>query len=394
MKIRSISDVEVNKKRVIVRVDFNVPIKDNKVADNTKIIKSLDTINYLLERGAIIILISHLGRPKGKRNEKYSLKPVHQELQNILKREIKFSDECIGECVKNIVKELKPGDILLLENIRFYEGEEKNDKEFAKELASIGDIFVNDAFGTAHRAHASTEGITHFLPSYAGFLMEKEISSLSKAFLNPEKPFLIIIGGAKVSSKIGVIDNLLQKADTMIIGGAMVYTFLRAKGINTGNSLVEENMIETAKRIIEHAEKNHIKFLLPIDHIVAKEIKENAPYKELPIEETPDGYMGVDIGRKTINLFTEEIKTAKMILWNGPLGVFETPPFDKGTIAIAKAIANHDEAIKIVGGGDTASAVRKAKVEDKMTHVSTGGGASLEFLEGKILPGIKPLIES
>jgi 3-phosphoglycerate kinase len=394
MKVRGIKEINAIKKKVIVRVDFNVPIEDNKIKDNTKIIRSLDTIKYLLDQGSIIILISHLGRPKGKRNPKYTLEPVHKELERLLKREIIFHKECIGEGIKKLVKGATSGDIILLENIRFYEGEEKNDKKFSEELASLGDIFINDAFGTAHRAHSSTEGITHFLPSYAGFLMKKEIESLSKAFLSPEKPFLIIIGGSKVSTKIGIIDNLLDKSDTMIIGGAMVYTFLRAKGINTGNSLVEENMLEIAKNIISHAEENHIKFILPVDHIVAKEIRENASYKELPIEDTPDGYIGLDIGSKSIKLFSEEIRKSRMILWNGPLGVFEISPFDKGTISIAKEIASHNgNSMKIVGGGDTALAVRKAKVENSMSHISTGGGASLEFLEGKILPGIRPLIE-
>lgn len=387
---RSIEDLNVKSKKVLVRCDFNVPMdKEQNITDDRRIRSALPTIKYIIENGGKVILMSHLGRPKGEVKKEFSLEPVAKKLANLLGREVIFAEDdvIVGESAKKAVSQMNDGDVILLQNTRFRKEEKKNSKDFAKDLASLADLFVNDAFGTAHRAHASNVGVTEFLPSAMGYLVKREMDIMGKAISNPEKPFLAILGGAKVSDKIGVIENLLEKVDSLIIGGGMAYTFFKAKGYNVGTSLLEEDKVDLAKKLMEKAEEKGVSLLLPIDNIVAKEFKNDAEYKIVDSDKIPENMMGLDIGNKTIELFQKEISKAKTVIWNGPMGVFEMSNFAKGTNAIADALAN-SEAITIIGGGDSASAVEKTGLNDKMTHISTGGGASLELFEGKELPGI------
>lgn len=387
-----ITDLDVTSKRVIVRVDFNVPMSKSevgKITDNARILAALPTINYLIENKAKVILLSHLGRPKGEAKKEFSLEPVAKELSRLLNKEVKFlqSDLVVDDNVKNKVLNLQDGEVALLENTRFRPEETKNIDNFSKELSSLGDIYINDAFGTSHRAHCSNVGLCKFLPSAVGFLVEKEISIMGKALSNPERPFVAILGGAKVSDKITVIENLIEKVDSIIIGGGMAFTFLKSLGYSVGKSLLEEDKIDLAKDLYEKAKSKNVNMLLPVDVVVSKEFSNDSDFKTVTIDSIEEDYMGLDIGYKTVGLFSDEIKKAKTVVWNGPMGVFEMPNFAKGTFEIAKAIAETDS-ISIIGGGDSASAAEKSGFKDKITHISTGGGASLEFLEGKILPGI------
>ncbi len=387
---RTLKDLDVRGKRVLVRCDFNVPIDENgNITDDRRITSSLPTINYLMENGAKVILMSHLGRPKGEANPKFSLASVAKRLSELLNKEVIFAkdDKVVSDQVKEIVENMKETDVVLLENTRFRKEETKNEENFAKELASLGDLYVNDAFGTCHRAHASNVGVSSHLPSAVGFLVEKEISVMGKALENPERPFVAILGGAKVSDKIGVIENLLNKVDSILIGGGMSYTFLKAQGYEIGTSIVEDEKLDLANELMKKAQEKNVKLLLPEDVVVAKEFKNDTEFKTVPIDQIPADMMGMDMGQKSIEAFSEEIKNAKTVIWNGPLGVFEMENFKKGTDAIARVMAETN-ATTIVGGGDSASAVEKAGFASKMTHISTGGGASLEFLEGKVLPGI------
>ena len=393
MNKKTVKDIDLKDKKVLVRCDFNVPMDENKnITDNRRIVAALPTIKYLLEQNCKVVLCSHLGRPKGEFKPEYSLKPVAKELSKLLGQEVIMAGDVIGEDAKNKAENLKNGEVLLLENVRFHREETDNDPEFAKKLASFGEVFVNDAFGTAHRAHASTEGVTKYLPAVSGFLIEKELKFLGEALENPERPFVAILGGSKVSDKIGVIENLLEKVDTLIIGGGMAYTFFKAQGYSVGDSLCEEDKCDLASEIMQKAKEKGVKFLLPIDNKIGKEFKPDTESKTVKSTEIPDGWEGLDIGEETIKLYKEEIQNAKTIVWNGPLGVFEFDQFAVGTNEIAKALGDID-AIKIIGGGDSAAAVEKAGLADKMTHISTGGGASLEFLEGKKLPGIEALMD-
>lgn len=388
----SVRDLDLKGRRVLMRVDFNVPLEKGVIADDTRIRAALPTIRYVIERGGKLILMSHLGRPKGP-DPKLSLKPVAQRLGELLGKEVKMAPDCIGPEVEEIVAEMKEGDVILLENLRFHKGETANDPEFARKLASLCDLYVNDAFGTAHRAHASTEGVTRFVPqAAAGFLMEKEIEYLSKAVQSPEHPFVVILGGAKVSDKIGVLTNMLERADAILIGGGMAYTFLKAQGYGVGRSLLEKDKLDLAREIMEKARQIGVEFKLPATTVIADRFASDANSTVVKSTEIPKGWIGVDIGPETVEEFSEVIEKAKMIVWNGPLGVYEFDKFAKGTIAIAKLLAESD-AITIIGGGDCVAAVHKAGVADKMTHISTGGGASLEFLEGKELPGIAALTD-
>ena len=389
---KTVKDVDVRSKRVLVRVDYNVPLDANgNVSDDKRITTSLPTINYLLEHGARIILCSHLGRPKGEVKKEFSLAPVAKRLKELLPGvNIYFASDCIGEEAERKAAALKDGEILLLENLRFHKEEEKNDPEFAKKLASLAEIYVSDAFGTVHRAHASTAGVAAYLPAVAGFLIGKELSIMGGALENPERPFVAILGGAKVADKIGVITNLLNKCDTLLIGGGMAYTFFKAMGYEIGDSLLDAESIDLAKQLMETAKEKGVKLLLPVDTVVAKAFAADAEHMIVSANAIPAGWQGLDIGEKTRELFAAEIKNAKTVIWNGPMGVFEFPEFAKGTEAVAKACAECG-GTTIIGGGDSASAVKKLGYADKMTHISTGGGASLEFLEGKVLPGVAAL---
>ncbi len=391
MNKKTVKDIDLKGKKVFVRCDFNVPMDENQnITDNTRIKAALPTIKYLLEQNCKIILASHLGRPKGEVKPEFSLKPVAKELSKLLGKEVIMANDVIGDDATNKAENLKEGEILLLENVRFHKEETDNDPEFAKKLASMAEIFVNDAFGTAHRAHASTTGIADYIPGVSGFLIEKELKFLGNAINNPERPFVAILGGAKVSDKIGVIDSLLDKVDTLMIGGGMAYTFFKAQGYNVGNSLCEVEKTGLALEAMEKAKAKGVKLLLPIDTKIGKEFKPDTESKTVAWTEIPDGWEGFDIGEKTIEMFKKELQNAKTVIWNGPLGLFEFDQFAIGTNEIGKTLAELD-ATTIIGGGDSAAAVTKAGLADKMTHISTGGGASLEFLEGKKLPGIECL---
>ena len=390
MVLNTVKDADLKGKRVLIRVDFNVPVKNGVVTDATRIKAALPTINYILDGGASLVVMSHYGRPKGQKNMDFSMAPIRAEFEKLLGKPVKLAPDVIGEEVEKEVKALKPGEVLLLENVRFYPDEEKNGEEFAKTLASYGDLYVNDAFGTAHRAHASTEGVSHFLPAYAGFLIEKEVKFMAPLLENPEHPFVAVIGGSKVSSKISVLESLVKTCDTIVIGGGMAYTFLKVLGHSVGTSLVEDDYQETAKAFLAAAEKKGVKVILPVDHVCADKFDENATPVAVDSVDIPEGLMGLDIGPKTVALIVSEMKSAKNVVWNGPMGVFEFSAFAKGTEAVAKALAESD-AISVVGGGDSVAAINKFGLASQISHVSTGGGASLEFLEGKVLPGIKAL---
>jgi phosphoglycerate kinase len=395
MDTLTLDDIVLRGKKVLVRVDFNVPLTpDLKVADDTRIVESLPTIRKILSDGGAVILMSHLGRPKGKPSPEFSLKAVGEHLGTLLKMPVKFAPDCIGRGTKQTVEELKPGEVLLLENLRFYAQEEKNDPDFAKELAGYGDVYVNDAFGTAHRAHASTEGITRYLkPSVAGYLMKKEIEYLGKAVQNPGRPYVAIMGGAKISGKIDVIQNLLPKIDVLIIGGGMAFTFFQAQGFEIGDSLVEQEKILLAKKILEDCKAKHMRLILPVDCVVADRFENEAQRKIVSVSKIPSGWRGLDIGPETVKIIGMELRRAKTIVWNGPMGVFEMPNFAHGTLEVARLLADATKAgaTTIVGGGDSAAAIAQAGLESAVSHVSTGGGASLEFLEGKTLPGLAAL---
>ena len=397
MKKLSINDLNLKDKKVLVRVDFNVPLDENlKITDDIRIVSSLPTIKKIISDGGKAILMSHLGRPKGKVNPKYSLKPAAEKLSELLGKNVILAPDCIGEDVKKIVNAMKQGDVVLLENLRFHEEEEKNDPAFAKQLSELGDVYVNDAFGSAHRAHASTEGVTKYIDKCAaGYLMQKELEYLGGAVLSPKKPYCAILGGAKISGKIDVINNLLDKVDTMLIGGGMAFTFFKAQGKEIGKSLLEEEKLELAKELLAKVKGMNVRFLLPVDVVVADEFKNDSPSEIVSIDKIASGKMGLDIGPETIKLFNNEIMKSKTIVWNGPMGVFEMSNFAKGTFEIAKALAEATSkgAITVVGGGDSSAAISKAGLDDKVSHVSTGGGASLEFLEGKTLPGVAALTD-
>lgn len=389
MNKKTIRDIDVTGKKVLVRCDFNVPLdkETGEITNDLRIVGALPTIKYLLEHKAKVILCSHLGKPKGEVKPSLSLAPVAKRLSEYLGFEVKLAKDIVGEDAKRLASELKEGEAILLENVRFDAREEANDAEFSKELASLADIYVNDAFGTAHRAHSSTAGVADYLPAVCGFLIEKEVQMLGDSLNNPERPFVAILGGAKVSDKIKVIENLIEKADSIIIGGGMTYTFLKAMGYNVGNSICELDRLDLAKETMKKAEEKNVKLLFPVDTVCGKEFSNDTEIKVVDSKEIPDGWQGLDIGPESVKLFTEELKKAKTVMWNGPLGVFEFENFAKGTNAIAKVLSEID-AITIIGGGDSAAAVEKGGYSEKMTHISTGGGASLEFLEGKILPGI------
>lgn len=385
---KTVEDIDVSGKKVLVRCDFNVPFDaEGNITDPKRINEALKTIKYLISHNAKVILCSHLGRPKGEFNMKYSLAPVAAYLSKALGQEVKMAKDVIGESAKSIAASLKDGEVELIENVRFHKEEEKNDPAFAKELASMAEIYVNDAFGTAHRAHASTAGVADYLPAVCGYLIQKEITIMGGALSNPKRPFVAILGGAKVSDKIGVITNLLEKVDTLIIGGGMAYTFMNALGYSIGTSICENDKIELAKDMMAKAKEKNVKFLIPVDNVVADKYDENADHKVVDSDKIPDGWMGLDIGPKTEALFADAIKGAGTVVWNGPMGVSEWKNFASGTIAVAKAVADSGS-ISIIGGGDSAAAVEKLGFAEKMTHISTGGGASLEFLEGLELPGI------
>ena len=393
MNKKTVKDIDLKGKKVFVRCDFNVPMDEKQnITDNTRIVAALPTIKYLLEQDCKIILASHLGRPKGEVKPEFSLAPVAKELSKLLNKEVIMAKDVIGEDATNKAENLKEGEIMLLENVRFHREETDNDPEFAKKLASMAEVYVNDAFGAAHRAHASTAGIAQYLPAVSGFLIEKELTVLGNAINNPERPFMAILGGAKVSDKIGVIDSLLDKVDTLMIGGGMAYTFFKAQGYSVGNSLCEEEKTGLALEAMEKAKQKGVKLLLPVDTKVGKEFKPDTESKTVTWTDIPDGWEGFDIGEKTIEMFKNELKNAKTVIWNGPVGLFEFDQFAIGTNEIAKTLADLD-ATTIIGGGDSGAAVAKAGLADKMTHICTGGGASLEFLEGKKLPGIECLLD-
>ena len=384
---KTVEDIDVKGKKVLVRCDFNVPLADGKITDDKRIRESVKTLKYLLDNGAAVIACSHLGRPKGEFNMKYSLAPVAVRLSELLGVDVVMASDVIGEDAKAKAAALKPGQIMLLENVRFHKEEEKNDPAFAKELASMAEIYVTDAFGTAHRAHASTAGVADYLPAVCGYLIQKEISIMGKALEDPKRPFVAILGGAKVSDKIGVINNLIDKVDTLIIGGGMAYTFMRSMGNSTGTSICEEDKLDLARELMTKARAKGVNFIIPVDNIVGREYKPDTPFMRIYSDAIPDGWMGLDIGPTTQELFSKSLIGAGTVVWNGPMGVSEWDNFASGTIAVAKAVAASG-AISIIGGGDSAAAVEKLGFADKMTHISTGGGASLEFLEGLSLPGI------
>ncbi len=387
---KTIEDVEVKGKRVLVRCDFNVPLKEGVITNDKRIVASLPTIKYLLENGAKVILCSHLGRPKGEVVPEFSLKPVAARLSELLGQEVKMACDVVGECANKLASELKEGEVLLLENVRYEKGETKNDEELSKKFAALADIFVNDAFGSAHRAHSSTTGVADYIPAVGGYLINKEIEFIGGALEAPKRPLVAILGGAKVSDKIGVITNLIQKVDTLIIGGGMAYTFMKALGHNIGDSLLDAENIELAKEMMASAKAKGVKFLIPVDNRVGKEYKEDTENMVVNSDEIPDGWMGLDIGPETEKLFADALVNAGTVIWNGPMGVSEWKNFESGTVAVATAVANSG-AISVIGGGDSVAAVTKLGFADKMSHISTGGGASLEFLEGKELPGIAAL---
>lgn len=395
MNVKTIDDVDLKGKRVLVRVDFNVPMSnDGTITDDKRIIESLPTIRKILDAGGIPILMSHLGRPKGGPSPEFSLKPIAKHLATLLTAPVRFAADCIGEETKTIVASLKPGEVLVLENLRFHPEEEKNDPAFARELASLGDVYVNDAFGTAHRAHASTEGITKFIkPCVAGYLMKKEIEYLTQAVGNPKRPYVAILGGAKISGKIDVIQNLLPKVDALVIGGGMAFTFFRAQGLEVGDSLVEDEKIPLAKKLLDDIKAANRRVILPVDCVIADRFANDAQRRTVPVTKIPPGWRGLDIGPETVQLIKLELKNARTIVWNGPMGVFEMSNFASGTLEVAKLLAEatRNGATTIVGGGDSAAAVAQTGFETSISHVSTGGGASLEFLEGKQLPGIAAL---
>jgi len=389
----TIEDLQIKGKRVFIRADFNVPLDDNMViTDDRRIRSTLPTINYAIDEGARVILGSHLGRPKGKVEPRFSLAPVAKRLQRLLNKEVIFATDCIGPQVESLASKMKDGDVLLLENLRFHPGEEKNEEAFAKSLSKLADFYVNDAFGAAHRAHASTVGITKFLPSAAGFLLKKEIEYLKGVVDNPVRPFVAILGGAKVSGKIGVLENLADKVDKVIVGGGMAYTFIKAMGYEIGDSLVEDDMLDLAKNIMDKLKKNNVKFYLPVDSVVAQSLEPGAETKIVTTQEITKGWRALDIGPASVKLFSEALQNAKTIIWNGPMGVFEIDAFSRGTFAIAHAVSDA-YALTIVGGGDTDFAVHRAGVSDAITFISTGGGAALQLLEGKDLPGISALTD-
>jgi phosphoglycerate kinase len=398
MKKLSIDDVNLKDKRVLVRVDFNVPLDENKnITDDRRITSSLPTLNKIISEGGKAILMSHLGRPKGGPDPKFSLKPVAERLSQLLKKDVKLAPDCVGEEVKKMVSQMEPGDVLLLENVRFHPEETKNNEAFSKQLAELGDIYINDAFGSAHRAHSSTEGITKFIKtSAAGYLMQKELDYLGEAISNPKRPYCAILGGAKISGKIDVINNLLDKVDILLIGGGMAFTFFKAEGKEIGKSLLEEEKLSVANELLEKLKNSKVKFLLPLDVAVADEFKNESPCEIVDVDKIPPGKMGLDIGPKTIKAFRDEILLSKTIVWNGPMGVFEMENFSMGTMEIAEALAKatKEGSITVVGGGDSAAAISKAGLDNNVSHVSTGGGASLEFLEGKELPGVVALSDS
>lgn len=392
MNKKTVKDIDLKGKKVLVRCDFNVPMdEDQNITDNARIVAALPTIKYLLENNCAIILCSHLGRPKGEFKPEFSLQPVAKELENLLGKEVIMAHDVIGEDAKLKAKELQEGQIMLLENVRFHKEETENSPAFSKALASMAEIYVNDAFGSSHRAHSSTTGVAEFLPAVSGFLIEKELQFLGNAIAKPERPFIAILGGAKVSDKIGVIDSLLEKVDTLIIGGGMAYTFFKAQGYEVGNSICELDKLDLATNLMKKAEEKGVKLMLPVDTKIGKEFKPDTESKTVSWKEIPEGWEGFDIGEETIKLYSEELQKAKTVVWNGPLGLFEFDQFAMGTNAIAKTLAQI-EATTIIGGGDSSAAVKKIGLEDKMTHISTGGGASLEFLEGKALPGIEFLL--
>ncbi|PFS53610.1 phosphoglycerate kinase [Bacillus thuringiensis] len=388
MNKKSIRDVDLKGKRVFCRVDFNVPMKEGKITDETRIRAALPTIQYLVEQGAKVILASHLGRPKGQAVEELRLTPVAARLGELLGKDVKKADEAFGPVAQEMVAAMNEGDVLVLENVRFYAGEEKNDAELAKEFAALADIFVNDAFGAAHRAHASTAGIADYLPAVSGLLMEKELDVLGKALSNPERPFTAIIGGAKVKDKIGVIRHLLDKVDNLIIGGGLAYTFVKALGHKIGLSLCEDDKIELAKEFMQLAKEKGVNFYMPVDVVITEEFSETATTQIVGIDSIPSNWEGVDIGPKTREIYADVIKNSKLVVWNGPMGVFEMTPFAEGTKAVGQALADAEDTYSVIGGGDSAAAVEKFGMADKMSHISTGGGASLEFMEGKELPGV------
>lgn len=391
MNKKTLKDIDVKGKRVFCRVDFNVPMENGKITDETRIRAAMPTIQYLMDNGAKVILASHFGRPKGKVVEDMRLTPVAAKLSELLGKEVKKADEAYGDAVKALIETMKEGDCLLLENVRFYPGEEKNDPELAKAFAELADVYVNDAFGTAHRAHASTEGIAHIIPAVAGFLMEKELEVLGKALSIPERPFTAIIGGAKVRDKIGVIENLLEMVDNLIIGGGLAYTFVKAQGHEVGKSLLEADKIDLAKSFMDKAKEKGVNFYMPVDAIVADDFSADANSKVVAIEEIPADWEALDIGPKTAEIYRDVIQKSKLVIWNGPMGVFEIDKFAGGTKAVAQALAEAEGTYSVIGGGDSAAAVEKFHLAAKMSHISTGGGASLEFMEGKALPGVVAL---